>query len=69
MGVSPSYGMIELFENSCMKTAFSCTLNDIITGIVYVVAYTNTLPPPPFFFFYSNQRRGGGGGGMDACAP
>ena len=44
------------FENSCMKTAFSSTLNDIIRGVCEV-AYTNLLyiPPPPFQnLFYSN---------------
>ena len=30
-GVSLSHGR-EIFENSCMKTAFSCTLNSIIKG-------------------------------------
>ena len=33
-----------------------------LLGVVYVVAYTNTLPPL-FNFFYSNQRGGGGGHG------
>ena len=30
-GFPPSHGR-EIFENLCMKTAFSCTLNTIIRG-------------------------------------
>ena len=38
----------EIFENSCMKTAFSCTLNTIIRGSL--CTGTNSLL---FFFFHS----------------
>ena len=38
----------EIFENSCMKTACSCTLNTIIRGSL--CTGTNSLL---FFFFYS----------------
>ena len=35
-GVSPSHGR-EIFQNLCLKTAFSCTLDPLL-GVVYVVA-------------------------------
>ena len=61
-GVPPSLSR-EMFENSCMKTLFSCTLNSIIrpkgVGFVKWHIYTNTLLPPPdppvFFFFFLLQ--------------
>ena len=38
-GGGPSSHGREIFENSCMKTAFSCTLNAIIRGsLCHVVA-------------------------------
>ena len=45
-GVAPTVG--RFFENSCMKTAFSCTLNTISRGSL--CTGTNSLL---FFFFYS----------------
>ena len=35
-GVSPSHGR-EIFQNLCLKTAFSCTLDPVL-GVVNVVA-------------------------------
>ena len=35
-GVPPSHGR-EIFQNLCLKTAFSCTLDPLL-GVVYVVA-------------------------------
>ena len=43
----PMHGR-EIFDNSCMKTAFSCTLNTIIRGSL--CTGTNSLL---FFFFHS----------------
>ena len=43
-GGSPSHGRdFVVVENSCMKTAFSCTLNAIIRGRLCEVAYSNPL--------------------------
>ena len=47
-GFPPSHGR-EIFKNSCMKTAFSCTLNTIIRGslCIYILA-----PIPYSFSFF-----------------
>ena len=34
-GFPPSHGR-KIFENSCMKTTFSCTLTPIIMGILFI---------------------------------
>ena len=56
----------EIFENSFMKTAFSCTLNSIIIrgGRLYEMEKYQSPTPPFLKFFYANQL---GGGGMGAC--
>ena len=55
-------GFREIFDNSCMKTAFSCTLNAITVlgggGRLCEEAYTSPQLPP----FLSNPINGGGGG-------
>ena len=52
------------FENLCMKTTFSCTLNAIIRGLGYVKWHIPILYSPFLNLFYSNQRGGGGMGFM-----
>ena len=37
-GVGGGFHGREIFQNLCLKTAFSCTLDTFIRGIVYVVA-------------------------------
>ena len=56
----------EIFEISCMKTAFSCTLNDIIRGSLCsgIDQFPTLFPSPPFFFYSPTNR-----GPWSPCAP
>ena len=66
-GFSPSHGR-EIFENSGMKLAFSCTLKAIIKGGGYVKIIIYQCPTAPLLKFPLLQSTGGGGG-MGPSAP
>ena len=63
-GVFPSYGREICFFNSCMKTAFSCTLNAIIRSIL-----CSGIDQFPTIFFTHRSTGGGGGGGHGPLVP
>ena len=56
-GFPPSMHSREIFENWCMKTVFSCTLNAIIRGSLCTGIDWFLTPP----FFYTPINGGGGG--------
>ena len=71
--VQPGFvnGGPEIFENLCMKTAFSCTLKIPLLGgtsMLCEMAYTNPLLPPVLNLFYSNQPGGGGAWTLEILA-
>ena len=50
-GCGRGKGIREIFENSCMKTAFSCTLNTIIRGSL--CSGIDKFPTLFLFLFFS----------------
>ena len=57
----PTVGRFFSVENSCMKTAFSCTLNAIIWGRLCESGIYKYHTSPVFKFLYCKQRGGGMG--------
>ena len=64
-GVSLLYSR-EIFENSCMKTAYSCTLIAIIRGNLCTGINQFPITLFPFLFFFTRRSTGGP---WPPCAP